>query len=91
MPKFDILSANKFSECLATKTNENSNVIEVKMFKECESILVCSGDFKPEWDATINYFSNCNEEKNELSLCKPDHVLSNLKEALKFIFDHVKK
>ena len=90
MPKLDIISANKYSKFLAN-TPPNSNLIEVKMFKECESILVCSGDYKPEWDATINYFVSINENDAEMSLNKPDFVMPNLKEALTFILKQIKK
>ena len=57
MPMLDIFSANRFKEEFCNK-NLKSNVVDVKLFKEFESILVFSGDFRPEWKTLINYFEN---------------------------------
>ncbi len=93
MPKFDIISANMYGKFLETTPPNatNSNLIDVKMFKECESILVCSGDYKPEWDATLNYFVSINVRDVEIASSKPDFVMANLKEALTFILKQIKK
>ena len=88
MPKWDIFSANKFKETLsdaAKATAKNTNIFEVKTFKECESILVCSGDYKPEWDETMHYFSD-----DPSPMSKPDATMANLKEALEFISKQIK-
>jgi hypothetical protein len=88
LPKWDIFSAKKFKETLseaAQETTKNTNIYEVKMFKECESILVCSGDYKPEWDETMHYFID-----DSSSMSKPDATMANLKEALEFIFKQIK-